>query len=493
MQTTAEVANRENVILHKGLAESSLYRQYSRIWMGFVLGVSDLLCLLLAGFMAIIFRLLIGEVHIDPGLYIRTIPVLLLFLGAYAWRGLYPGVGISPVQELQRLSVSTSVVFLLLTAFSFWARVGHSYSRLVLAFAWLFSLMTVQAGRWLVRIIGVRWGVWGEPVAVIGYGDQGQQIVHYLSRKLRLGLRPVLVIDGFGTIDENTRPIPIIHWVSHEMNLLRKKLKGIQTAVLIASEVPKGLQEAIIDHGYFGFKRLIIIPDLKGIGSMGVITQDLEGVLGLEVRQNLLHPWQRIIKRTLDIFLVVLVLVLLFPVLLLIAALIRLDSPGNAFYSQDRIGHNGRHFKLWKFRTMIVDAEKVLNQFLEKNPQMRLEWDATQKLKDDPRLTRMGRILRKLSLDELPQLYNILVGDMSLVGPRPFLPEQMQLYGNAYKLYIRVRPGLTGLWQVSGRNSTTFMERSQWDEYYVRQWSIWLDIYILLRTIWVVIRHDGAY
>jgi Undecaprenyl-phosphate galactose phosphotransferase WbaP len=493
MQTTVNVANRDDAIPKRSLAESSFYRQYSRIMMGVILVVTDLLCLLLAGVLAVAVRLLISEVHISRDLYNVTIPILFLFLGAYVWRGLYPGVGISPVQELQRLSVSTSVVFLLLTAFSFWARVGERYSRLVLAFAWLFSLVTVQAGRWIVRILGVRLGIWGEPVVVIGYGSQGQQIVHYLSSKLRLGLRPVLVIDGFGTDEDHTCPLPKLHWVAQEMSQLRSKLNGIQTAVLIDSEVPKALQEAIIDHGYFEFKRLIIIPDLKGIGSLGVVTQDLEGVLGLEVRQNLLHPLQRIIKRSLDIILVVLILVLLFPVLLLIAVLIRLDSPGGAFYSQDRIGHNGRRFKLWKFRTMIADAETVLDKYLQANPQLRSEWDANQKLKNDPRLTRMGCILRKLSLDEIPQLYNILIGDMSLVGPRPFLPEQMQLYGNAYKLYVRVRPGLTGLWQVSGRNSTTFMERSQWDEYYVRQWSIWLDIYILLRTIWVVIRGDGAY
>ena len=134
---------------------------------------------------------------------------------------------------------------------------------------------------------------------------------------------------------------------------------------------------------------------------------------------------------------------------------------------------------------MVEDAEAILHDCLQRDPRMQEEWETTQKLKNDPRLTRVGKILRRLSLDELPQLYNILFGEMSLVGPRPILPEQQEAYGKAYTLYVKVRPGLTGMWQVSGRNSTTFEERAQWDDYYVRNWSIWLDIYILLRTIWV--------
>jgi lipopolysaccharide/colanic/teichoic acid biosynthesis glycosyltransferase len=179
--------------------------------------------------------------------------------------------------------------------------------------------------------------------------------------------------------------------------------------------------------------------------------------------------------------------------MLIVAILIHLDSPGGILYSQMRVGYGGRKFKMWKFRTMVKDADQILQEYLNTHPTARAEWDATQKLRDDPRITRIGNFLRKWSLDELPQLYNILIGDMSWVGPRPFFPEQNSIYGKAYYLYTKVRPGLTGLWQVSGRNSTTFAERAQWDEYYVRQWSIWLDIYILLRTIWVVVRQDGAF
>ena len=148
---------------------------------------------------------------------------------------------------------------------------------------------------------------------------------------------------------------------------------------------------------------------------------------------------------------------------------------------------------MWKFRTMVMNAEQVLENYLNKYPELRAEWEAGQKLKDDPRLTRVGKFLRKSSLDELPQLWNVLNGDMSLIGPRPIVEEERKRYEGRYQHYEQVRPGITGMWQVSGRNDTTYEERIQLDEYYVRSWSLWLDVYILIRTVWVVISCKGAY
>lgn len=198
-------------------------------------------------------------------------------------------------------------------------------------------------------------------------------------------------------------------------------------------------------------------------------------------------------KRAIDIALGLLFFLLTLPLMILIAVLVRLDSPGPALYRSGRIGRGGVRFKMWKFRTMVDCAEEALEQYLADNPAARAEWDLNQKLKNDPRVTRVGRVLRKLSLDELPQFWNILVGDMSLVGPRPIIQDEVHHYGDRLQSYISVRPGLTGLWQVSGRNDLTRAERVHLDEYYVRNWSVWLDLYILLRTGWVVLRGDGAY
>ena len=158
-----------------------------------------------------------------------------------------------------------------------------------------------------------------------------------------------------------------------------------------------------------------------------------------------------------------------------------------------RIGQGGNEVNIWKIRTMYPDAEKLLTTYLEQNPPMRAEWEVAQKLKNDPRVTRVGRILRKFSLDEFPQLFNVLKGEMSIVGPRPCMQDQISLYKKCFVLYKHVLPGITGLWQVSGRNELSYQSRVALDEYYVRNWSFWLDIHILTRTLGVVLRGRGSY
>lgn len=197
--------------------------------------------------------------------------------------------------------------------------------------------------------------------------------------------------------------------------------------------------------------------------------------------------------RLLDISLIVLAAPYIFLVFFVIVILIVLDSKGPVFYRQARIGRFGRKFYVYKFRTMVQDADRVLTSYLGSSPEMKAEWLATRKLKNDPRVTRVGSVLRKLSLDELPQLWNILTGDMSLVGPRPIVDDEVERYGECFDIYFQVRPGLTGLWQVSGRNDITYEQRVALDEYYVRNRSLRLDMEILLKTVVVVLPGKGAY
>src|SRR5262249_13099512 len=181
------------------------------------------------------------------------------------------------------------------------------------------------------------------------------------------------------------------------------------------------------------------------------------------------------------------------PLFLVICALIRLSGPGPIFYGQRRIGRGHRTFTAWKFRSMMIHADKVLADYLARNPEAAEEWERGHKLRNDPRVTRIGRFLRRTSLDELPQLWNILCGEMSLVGPRPIVEGEIEKYGEVFELYTQVRPGVTGLWQVSGRNNTTYQERIEFDEYYVKNWSVWLDVYILGCTVKAVLLSEGAY
>jgi Undecaprenyl-phosphate galactose phosphotransferase WbaP len=235
-----------------------------------------------------------------------------------------------------------------------------------------------------------------------------------------------------------------------------------------------------------------LIPDLFGFASLGVPARDLGGVLGLEVRQQLLLPWPRFVKRLMDVALTLLGGVFVVPVLLVLALLVKLDSKGPIFYRQSRLGRDGTRFQAVKFRTMHGDGEKRLAEVLAQNPKMRAEYEQFHKISKDPRVTRIGRMLRKYSFDELPQLWNVFVGDMSLVGPRPYLEREIPEMNHQERIILRATPGITGMWQVSERNATTFEERVKMDVHYVRNWSPWLDLYLLARTFGVVLGGTGS-
>jgi undecaprenyl-phosphate galactose phosphotransferase len=203
---------------------------------------------------------------------------------------------------------------------------------------------------------------------------------------------------------------------------------------------------------------------------------------------------QRILKRSLDIVGSAILLLLLSPLFATLALLIRLEDGGPVFFWQDRIGRNGRDFRCWKFRTMVVNAEELLKSWEEEDPTLLARYrESNFKLQEDPRTTRTGRWMRRKSLDELPQLFNTLVGQMSLVGPRPLLRRELPEYGPGISLYERVRPGISGLWQISGRSHTTFAERVSYDEWYIKNWTVWYDVVILLQTMWVLLAGQGAY
>ncbi|MEK7754682.1 MAG: sugar transferase [Acidobacteriota bacterium] len=210
-------------------------------------------------------------------------------------------------------------------------------------------------------------------------------------------------------------------------------------------------------------------------------------------RLVLLDARAQTIKRILDVLSAAALMVLALPFALAIAIAIPLETRGPVFFVHTRVGKGNRRFRLWKFRSMVVDADTVLEHYLEQHPDLRSEWSTTRKLKDDPRVTRVGRLLRRSSLDELPQLWNVLRGDMSMVGPRPIVEDEIPKYGAAFSLYSQVPPGLTGLWQVSGRSDMSYRRRTQLDSQYVQNWSLWTDLVVLVKTVRVVLFGHGAY
>jgi Undecaprenyl-phosphate galactose phosphotransferase WbaP len=301
-----------------------------------------------------------------------------------------------------------------------------------------------------------------------------------------------VLINGFSSHHHPVPDLPMLklqNLTDDSLGLLR----SIRTAILVQADIPESFLHSIIDQYGLRFSHLILIANTQQFGSLWVTPCDIGGVLGLRIHQNLISEWQQKLKRALDIGVVLILSLLVIPLVAVIALLVRLDSRGSVFYSQDRIGRKGSRIRIWKFRTMVVNGDDVLAAHFAHNPEDREEWLAARKLKCDPRVTRVGYWLRKFSLDELPQMWNVFAGDMSLVGPRPIVDEEIYHYGSRYKTYLLVKPGLTGLWQISGRNNLDYPTRIQLDDYYVRNWSIWFDFYILARTPSAMLTGNGAY
>lgn len=463
----------------------------TRSWQTIALMISaDAIALSFAGISSVYIRLYFdGQYH--PSLYWQLWPVLGLFLLVFAAIGLYPGVTITPVEELRRTSLATTLMYLALAGAIFLRREGEVYSRAVFLMAWGLTLIFVLVGRFWVRRSFASRSWWGYPVMVLGAGKTGELVIRTLKHRPGIGLKPVLVLDDDPAKHGSIHGVPVVGGIELAPGLA--KARQIHYAIVAMPGVPRGKLLNLLERYAQTFPHLLIIPDLFGLSSLWVSARDLGGVLGLEIRQQLLLPGSRLVKFLIDRSATVIGGVLILPVIGLIAIAIKLDSPGPIFYRQMRIGQGGRRFKAWKFRSMVWDAEQALQVHLDQNPELAIAWHQERKLKRDPRITRVGRFLRYTSLDELPQLWNILRGEMSLVGPRPIVDEEVPRYGEMFSLYTKVTPGLTGLWQVSGRNNVSYQERVNLDAYYVRNWSVWLDLYILLRTFWVVLSGEGAY
>jgi Undecaprenyl-phosphate galactose phosphotransferase WbaP len=345
--------------------------------------------------------------------------------------------------------------------------------------------------RALVRQCFCRRAWWGSQVAILGMGESGNLLFKTLVDNPQIGMKPIAVLDDdslrYQDVGQKLVRGPLSRCL--EITLEHK----ISYGIFCMPSLSRDEMLRLLDLYGSCFSHVLVIPNLIGMTSLGICARELGGIVGLEVTRQLLRPSSRFIKRTLDLAIALLIAPLVAAVVGLFALLIRLDSAGPVFYGNERMGAGGKKFKVWKLRSMKVNGDQILASHLAENPAAAIEWHAHQKLKRDPRITRVGAIIRKTSIDELPQLWNVLVGQMSVVGPRPLLENQIALYGPSFNLYKQVRPGITGLWQVSGRNELAFQERVKLDKYVIQNWSVWLDLYILARTLAVVLTAKGAY
>jgi Undecaprenyl-phosphate galactose phosphotransferase WbaP len=451
----------------------------------FALAFSILAAITIAGWLGA------SSASLNPSWTLTLSCNLLAFL---AFCGVYPGVGMSPVVEFQRISTATTLGCV-------------SYSLAVLGLdpsqtavwplallAWPLMLVSITVGRALARSALAQCSWWGFYALVVGDGTATKRAYHALQSNPGQGLHPVQSLQGPEVVAE-----PEDGLAGPTLEVEQGETEGGQThfihyAVLAISNRSLTTGTSIIRDLGRRFRRvLVVVPETSdSYGALWMRVAQCGALPGFEIRDRLVSHRDRFLKRSVDLALVFLAspaLLLLIPA---VCALLKLTSRGPLFFGHDRIGEDGRYFKAWKFRTMVVDAELQLEHYLAENPQARDEWESKKKLQEDPRVTSVGRWLRRTSLDELPQLWNVFLAEMSIVGPRPIITEEVAKYDDSFELYARARPGITGLWQISGRNDTTYPERVALDSFYVRNWSVWLDLYILSRTVGAVLTGRGA-
>ncbi|MGD0092589.1 MAG: undecaprenyl-phosphate galactose phosphotransferase WbaP [Planctomycetota bacterium] len=454
-----------------------------------LLVATDILSLALAVLLAacacyLLYPQIIREVR-TAGL-LASVLVLVCFT---AWR-LHSLVALGPVEELRRSTILISLVCLGIACGScVYSHIERDALVLIFVF-WACAVFFVPVLRTRLRQVCAKRPWWGHPVVLLGAGDSARRVLGMLRRHPELGLKPVAALDDDPEKIGQIEGVPVLGCLNIAP-VLARDLKVRRALVVMPSVPPVRLMELLELHAS-AFSYLLIVPNLLGLYSMLVPAHDLGGVLSLEVKQNLLLPSHGRLKRTMDVGLTFLGGLLISPLLLFIAVLIKLDSGGPVFYTGKRLGKNGQLFNALKFRTMYGDGEEDLEDLLAKNAALREEYEKYHKLKKDPRVTRVGRTLRRYSLDELPQLWNVLRGDMSLVGPRPYIEREIPDMNRNHPIVFKVLPGMTGLWQVSARNKASFTERVETDVFYVRNWSLWLDLYVFAKTAEVVLSGTGT-
>jgi Undecaprenyl-phosphate galactose phosphotransferase WbaP len=418
-------------------------------------------------------------------------PSVMVWVALRALLGLYPGYGLNAVERLRRHTYSVFATVAVLAVFAVGFQVGNLLSRILLAFAFLVLLFLTPFVQHFVRLGMKKAELWGKSVIVLSYKETGARFQELLKQEWGMGYDPIALLDRhLVAAGESYRAVSCEETLADAANLGRER--GVDTIIFAMPYTRREQLVRIVSVASESFRNVLIVPNLNGITNSAVAPRDFAGTLALEIKHNLLDPWSQRLKHALDLVGTAIGGVLVSPLVFAIAVLIKLDSPGPAFYGHRRLGAAGKHFLCWKFRTMHIDAERLLEKHLQGNPFLRVEWEQNQKLRDDPRVTRVGHFLRQTSLDELPQLWNVLCGEMSLTGPRPIVDAEVPKYGKVYELYKRIKPGMSGFWQVSGRSDTSYAERVEMDLYYVRNWSVWLDLIILARTVKMVALGRGA-
>ena len=433
---------------------------------------------------------------LDHFLAMQTPPLIIVLFMAY--RGLYTkrmAFWDETLEILKIIFFSCLIISVIVTM----GKLNKDISRLLIVIMSIVSIVVFPLFRLYGKKLLNSLKVWNERIIVIGAGVAGQDFARGLLREKHMGY----TVMGFLDDDPAKHGVKVNVGGMHELKVLGAiskckefvKSYNLSALAIAIPSLETKKQAEMINQLQQLTPRLLFVPEIRGVALANTNLYHLfdEELFVLRINNNLKSAVNKFYKFLFDYILTLLALPVFLPILLIVSVLIRLDSEGPALFVQDRLGKNGKLFKCYKFRTMYIDNDCILDECL-KDTETREQWEVYKKIKGkDPRVTRIGAFLRKTSLDELPQLLNILKGDMCLVGPRPYLPREIEQMQGVEDVILETKPGITGLWQVSGRNRLSFSRRLRLDMWYVRNWSLWIDVVMLIKTVKVVIKSDGAY
>ena len=366
-------------------------------------------------------------------------------------------------------------------------------SRLYVVLFGFLALFNIYIGRYILLKLLKKMNWLMKPVILIGAGKTAELALSFFDGDLGYRYRVVGLLDDAPISKILPQKFLLLGQVQNAVDIIRDS--GVKTVIITAPGMDGARMERLVAKIQPLVRDILFVPDLMmlPLGHVGVEPFYTEKVFMLSIRNNLARRRNRLAKRIFDLILTIIGGILISPILLILAVVVGVDNKGRIIFAHRRVGRKGKPFPCYKFQTMVPNAQERLEEYLAKNPEARKEWEESFKLTNDPRVTKLGAFLRKTSLDELPQLWNVLMGDMSLVGPRPIVAKEVKFYGENIEEYYMVPPGITGMWQVNGRSDTTYEERVGMDTWYVRNWSVWIDLVYLFKTVKTVFTGKGAY
>lgn len=475
------------------------YPQTSSFSSGLALFIVDALTLMFS----IVFGFFLVNLFKTEAIHFRSCFAFFIYVPAimaiFIVCGLYPGIMIPPTEEVKKFSLCSAFSFGVIIFTVMLYDMGKldmmkylvTYShKKAICFALLISIPTssvlLPASREIFKHLFSKFKFWGVPTVVYTNGSSADNVINRLLKNPYLGYFPAAVIDDSIT-EVSVYPGTDIPLIPSNSPLV-KVLTDYNIKQAIISNYHGDIRSVMNSYRY-----TITVSQSQNNFTCSQQVKDIAGIIGFSSTHNLTFKSNKFIKRCIDVLFILIFAPILIPIMIILSLLVKFTSKGPVFYGHPRVGKNGKTIKCWKFRSMYIDSAERLEKILAENEEMRKEWEENRKFQHDPRITKFGKFLRKTSLDELPQLFNILVGEMSFIGPRPVTEPELIKYGDSKDYVLSVTPGLSGMWQVSGRSDTGYSERIFYDTYYIQNWSIWLDIWILIKTVGVVLIGRGAY